>query len=262
MFRFNTRPWLLRAATGSALAAAALFLAVQVATAGGPPYGIPSGVMPWEYHKYQGLKQRPRGYRPSPAKPATVTRTPTKSMVRVTALPHRHTADNPNVVVMVAHVPEDAFIWFEDAPTRQTGTLRWYESPPLEPGHNYSYTIRIVWYEDGEWVSQVHKYPVKAGDIRCIDIIPSDAEAVEREVVANLTKLEPGDRKAAEAQRFCAVQEGVRLGAMGVPVKVTLKGETVFLCCGACVKKAQGDPDHTLEKARKGRKKGAAPRSP
>lgn len=262
MFRLNAFSRRLLTAGRLALAAAAVLLAAQVATASGPPYGIPSGVMPWEYHKYQGYKQPPHGSRPSPAKPVAVTRTPTKYTVTVTTLPHKHTADDPNVAVMVAHVPEDAYIWFDDAPTRQKGTLRWFESPPLKPGHKYSYTVRVVWYEDGEWVSQVHQYAVKAGGVHCIDIIPSDSEAVEREVAANLDRLEPGDRKAAQEQRFCAVQEGVRLGAMGVPVKVMVKGQSVYLCCPACDKKAQGEPDRTLEKARKVRAKQPVPASP
>lgn len=262
MFRLNTCSRRLLPAGRLALVAAAVFLAVQAAAAGGPPYGIPSGVMPWEYHKYQGYKQPPHGSRPGPAKPGAVTRTPTTYTVKVTTLPHKHTADDPNVAVMVAHVPEDAYIWFDDAPTRQKGTLRWFESPPLKPGHRYSYTVRLVWYEAGEWVSQVHQYAVKAGGVHCIDIIPSTAEAVEREVAASLSRLEPGDRKAAQEQRFCAVQEGVRLGAMGVPVQVMVQRQTVYLCCPACVKTARGAPDQTLEKARKARARQPVPTSP
>jgi uncharacterized protein (TIGR03000 family) len=230
------------------LGVAALLASTQLALAGGPPYGIPSGVMPWEYYKYQGYKEPPHGYKPRPPQPPTVSQSPTRYTVRVTRLPYKHTADDPNVVVMVAHVPDDASIWFDDAPTRQTGTVRWFESPPLKPGHDYSYTVRVVWHEDGRWVSQVHKYPVKPGDIQCIDIIPSTSEAVEQEVAASLAKLGADDRKAAHEQRFCAVQDGIRLGAMGVPVKVTLKGQPVFLCCEACLKKAQGNPEKTLEK--------------
>ena len=33
---------------------------------------------------------------------------------------------------------------------------------------------------------------------------------------------------------------------MGTPVKVTVKGQPVFLCCDGCKKKALGDPDKTL----------------
>lgn len=248
MFRSRLRPSL---APGTLLLGlAALLATTQVAVAGGPPYGIPSGVMPWEYYKYQGYKQPRHGSKPRPPQPPAVSRAPTRYTVRVTRLPYKHTADDPNAIVLVAHVPEDASIWIDDEPTRQKGTLRWFESPPVTSGREYSYTIRLVWFEDGQWVSQVHKYPVKAGDIQCIDIIPSDSEAVEKEVAANLGKLSADERKAAEEQRFCAVQDGIRLGAMGAPVQVTLKGQPVFLCCEACLKKAQASPDKTLEKVK------------
>jgi uncharacterized protein (TIGR03000 family) len=152
---------------------------------------------------------------------------------------------------MVAHLPEDARIWFEDAPTQQRGTLRQYFSPPLTPGRAYTYTVRVEWPEEGQWVSQIHSFPVHAGDIHCIDVVPSESRAVDKEVAANLAKLDPEDRKAAEAQRFCAVQEGIRLGSMGVPVKVTVKGQPVFLCCEGCEERAKADPDKTLDTVKK-----------
>src|SRR5438105_2693824 len=61
----------------------------------------------------------------------------------------------------------------------------------------------------------------------------SDAKAEEEaEVKANLAKLSPEDRKLAEKQRYCAVEgDESRLGAMGPPVKVMVKGKPVFICC-------------------------------
>ena len=50
----------------------------------------------------------------------------------------------------------------------------------------------------------------------------------------------------AEAQGYCPIQQNNRLGAMGTPVKVVIKGEPVFLCCAACKQKALADPDGTL----------------
>ena len=44
---------------------------------------------------------------------------------------------------------------------------------------------------------------------------------------------------------------GLPLGAMGVPVKITLRGKTVFVCCKGCVGKAKRDPDGTLKKLEK-----------
>jgi hypothetical protein len=74
---------------------------------------------------------------------------------------------------------------------------------------------------------------------------------VDKAVAENLAKLTPGDRAAAEAQRFCAVQEGIRLGSMGVPVKVTVKGQPVLLCCTGCEEKAEAAPDQTLDKVKR-----------
>jgi len=51
----------------------------------------------------------------------------------------------------------------------------------------------------------------------------------------------------ANPQRTCPV-EGNALGGGGAPVTVTLKGEPVFVCCQACAKKAQKDPDKYLAK--------------
>jgi hypothetical protein len=49
---------------------------------------------------------------------------------------------------------------------------------------------------------------------------------------------------------------------MGVPVKIMVKGQPVFLCCTGCEDKAKADPDQTLEKVRKSKAKKAAPTSP
>lgn len=75
---------------------------------------------------------------------------------------------------------------------------------------------------------------------------PTPATDAEAKVKANLAKLGDDDRKLAEAQMFCAVETDHRLGAMGVPIKVMLKDQPVFLCCKGCVQEAQADPDKTL----------------
>jgi hypothetical protein len=75
-----------------------------------------------------------------------------------------------------------------------------------------------------------------------------DAEK-EAEIAANMAKLSEEDRKAAEAQKFCAVENGNRLGgSMGVPYKVMIEGQPVFLCCDGCEETALKDPKATLAK--------------
>jgi YHS domain-containing protein len=74
--------------------------------------------------------------------------------------------------------------------------------------------------------------------------------AKETEAQASIAELAPEDRPIAEAQRLCPVT-GDALGEMGTPVKVDIKGQTVFLCCDSCKKKALDNPDKTLAKVEK-----------
>jgi uncharacterized protein (TIGR03000 family) len=215
---------------------------------------------PWNLRAYQGLQPPSRPPATPPPPPQTAPG-PRRYTIHVTVLPQKY-EEAPDAALVVAHLPEDARIWFQDQPTKQTGTLRQFVSPRLTPGKTYTYTVRVLWPEEGQWVSQVHSFPVHAGDVHCIDVIPTEARAVEQAVAENLAKLGPDDRKAAQAQRFCAVQEGVRLGSMGVPVKVLVKGQPVFLCCTGCEDKAKANPDQALEKVRKSKAKKAAPTSP
>jgi hypothetical protein len=76
---------------------------------------------------------------------------------------------------------------------------------------------------------------------------PADNDAKIQE---NLAKLSPEDRKLAESQKYCAVEEENRLGAMGKPVKVMLNGQAVFLCCKGCLKQARANPEQTAAKAK------------
>jgi hypothetical protein len=71
--------------------------------------------------------------------------------------------------------------------------------------------------------------------------------APEADDLKNLKQLPEADRKLALAQRICPVT-GAALGSMGVPVKITLRGQTVFVCCQGCVGKAKRSPDEILKK--------------
>jgi Cu(I)/Ag(I) efflux system membrane fusion protein len=76
---------------------------------------------------------------------------------------------------------------------------------------------------------------------------PPNASEISDDDLQNINQLPEADRKLAIAQRACPVT-GAPLGSMGVPVKITLGGQTVFLCCQGCVGKAKKDPDGTLRK--------------
>jgi RND family efflux transporter MFP subunit len=90
-----------------------------------------------------------------------------------------------------------------------------------------------------------------------ITVRPTTPDDEAAKIAASLAKLSPDDRKLAQAQRTCPIQ-GTTLGAMGVPVKLTLDGKPVFLCCKGCVVDATANPAKTLTRVEELKKKGPA----
>lgn len=76
--------------------------------------------------------------------------------------------------------------------------------------------------------------------------MPADVDA---KIKASLNKLGDSDRKLAEAQAACPIRTGEKLGAMGVPVKLMLEGQPVFLCCSMCEPDAKANPKRTVQLA-------------
>jgi YHS domain-containing protein len=66
----------------------------------------------------------------------------------------------------------------------------------------------------------------------------------------------PGSPRANSAsslkyggQKTCPVT-GEALESMGTPIPVTVKGQTIYVCCKSCVAKVQRDPDKYLRKVK------------
>jgi hypothetical protein len=66
-------------------------------------------------------------------------------------------------------------------------------------------------------------------------------------VAYHSSRADSASTRPANPQLTCPV-EGNSLGTAGAPVTVTLKGEPVFVCCQACARKAQKDPEKYLAK--------------
>lgn len=83
---------------------------------------------------------------------------------------------------------------------------------------------------------------------------PSSPAAVstdEAKFSEAIAKLPEEDRAAATAQKFCVVEDKSRLGSMGMPHKIMVEGQPVFLCCAGCEEEALKDPQATLAKVEK-----------
>ena len=76
---------------------------------------------------------------------------------------------------------------------------------------------------------------------------PSTPADLEAKITANLGKLTAADRHLAEAQVYCPIMKGSPLGSMGVPIKLTIQNQTIFVCCEGCEKAALANPERTLE---------------
>jgi len=191
------------------------------------------------------------GLRDAPAEPQ-------RYQLYVNTMPVKN-LDAKNAISLMAHVPENAMVWVQGQQMSTKGKLRHFESPPVTADQRYVYTVRVDWVEDGKRVSETQKFPVKAGDIQCVYLMHGEAN-LERDAEAktNLAKLSEEDRKLAQEQRSCAVQDKIRLGAMGVPVKVMLNGQPVMLCCEACSERAKSKPEQTLAKVKELKEKAAA----
>jgi len=99
----------------------------------------------------------------------------------------------------------------------------------------------------------------KGGATATADVRPTTPEDEDLTVKANLAKLSTLDRQLAEAQKLCPIQKERLGGKMGVPVKVMLKSQPVFLCCKNCERDAKDNPDKTLETVEKLKKGGGGP---
>lgn len=227
-----------------ALAVIILLTAALPAVAQAPPGS--SKMYPWNVQGYQGYNE-PRGVVRAP-ETSQAPEIPLRYTVTIARLPQEPAMGNPNTVSLMAHLPEDAEIWVEDMQSTQKGMIRNFVSPPLTPGKDYYYTVRVKWLEDGKWVSQTRAFPVVAGEMQCLDLVPADSPTALEQEKASLARLDPEDRKLAEEQKYCAVQNDKRLGSMGTPVKIMVKGQPVFLCCDGCKMKAESNPDQTLAK--------------
>jgi hypothetical protein len=67
------------------------------------------------------------------------------------------------------------------------------------------------------------------------------------EVEAALASLSPEDKAQAIKQKICPFSEEP-LGSMGTPIKVSVAGHEVFVCCEGCEAPLKQDPATHLAK--------------
>jgi hypothetical protein len=79
------------------------------------------------------------------------------------------------------------------------------------------------------------------------DVQEKFAQAMTSEVEVALAALSPADREQAIKQKICPFSEEP-LGSMGPPIKVSVAGHEVFICCEGCEAPLKQDPTTHLAK--------------
>ena len=75
-------------------------------------------------------------------------------------------------------------------------------------------------------------------------------EADAAKIDKAFAKLSAEDRTLAEQQKICPVTEEP-LGSMGTPIKLTVNGQDVFICCAGCEEDLRDNPDEYLAKLKR-----------
>jgi uncharacterized protein (TIGR03000 family) len=70
---------------------------------------------------------------------------------------------------LVVTLPADARLYFDGALTRQTGPVRNFDTPPLNPGVNYTYELKAELDRDGHVQTQTQRVRVRAGETTRVD---------------------------------------------------------------------------------------------
>jgi uncharacterized protein (TIGR03000 family) len=155
---------------------------------GGHPYGLNRalpyawgyhGRDPYSYaHPYYGYGPSPAGplpptgydpensgYSPSPGLSPPDSAAPGGATLTTGDLSPAPSYSGPSETT--AHItvglPADARLWFGNTLATATGSVRDFESPPLEPGTRYTYTVTATWKENGREVTQTQRVPFAAG---------------------------------------------------------------------------------------------------
>jgi uncharacterized protein (TIGR03000 family) len=77
----------------------------------------------------------------------------------------------PGAALLDVHVPDEADVYVQGTKMTQQGANRRYVSPTLEPGRDYTYSLKAIWYDNGKDVTMKRQIIVQAGEHKSITFI-------------------------------------------------------------------------------------------
>jgi uncharacterized protein (TIGR03000 family) len=73
-------------------------------------------------------------------------------------------------VRLEVRIQPDAELWIEGAKTMQTGDVREFISPPIQPGRPYTYEVKVKWMDNGQERTQTRTLKVEPGRLVRVDL--------------------------------------------------------------------------------------------
>lgn len=74
-----------------------------------------------------------------------------------------------NAARLTVKLPANAKLWVENHEMQQTGPVRVMNSPPLQPGQTYHYTLKAQWDDNGKQETQERTVNIQAGADATVD---------------------------------------------------------------------------------------------
>jgi uncharacterized protein (TIGR03000 family) len=81
----------------------------------------------------------------------------------------------PGMALIIVRVPAGAVLWFNGAPTTQTGSYRRFLTPPLPEGGESLYSLRVRWYFQDAELSRVEEVRVRPGMTQTVNLLTTDS---------------------------------------------------------------------------------------
>jgi uncharacterized protein (TIGR03000 family) len=127
-----------------------------------------------QHSRHAGLRTAPvpvQG-KSAPVRPAEKTRpsppgTPGAAGIQQASFASTQTGTSGRLSIKL---PAEAEVWIGGQRTNQTGPLREFVSPPLEPGMAYNYQVRIRWIAAGKVFEDARTITVRAGAVSDVDL--------------------------------------------------------------------------------------------
>jgi uncharacterized protein (TIGR03000 family) len=81
---------------------------------------------------------------------------------------------------ITVHLPADARLTIDDTPTTSTTAVRRFQSPPLQEGKEYTYTLKVELRRNGTTLTTQQRIDVRPGVDTSVRLEFSDASVASR----------------------------------------------------------------------------------